>query len=409
MLQGGDMTRRVLWMCVLALIRTTTPLWASNGGQLTGFTAINESLGGSGVAGPQDVSTLLLNPAGLSDLPLLVDFNLVLAWPKSQMDTSAAPTGNAAGLVTSNDDPIIFPGGGFNYPTPWLHEKLFVGFGIMPVAGFSVDYPISRLSAAITRNTYDTHLFYGLFKIVPAVAYRLNDKWSFGLAVHIDHAQLETNAAVPGTFAQTAGTNRGDGSFGMGFGVGMLYKPFDFLSAGLSYTSEQWMQKFERYRDILPQGLNFPQQLNAGLSIRPLEKLLVNTDFRWINWSGAKGGFGTPVASGGLGWQDQFIAMLGVQHQPLNFLILRAGYNYGRSVVPPSAHFASALAAPIGEHHIAGGMGFLLGKRIKLDFSYMRTFPKTVTDNGTQLGGAGAGAFTRQSVHQMNMEIGLNF
>lgn len=401
--------RRATSFVFLVSFLASPSLWALNGAQLTGFTAIHESLGGTGVASPQDTSTLLVNPAGLTRLPRLINFNLFLAWPKSQMDSSAAPAGNAAGLVTSDDDPVVLPGGAFNFPTPWLGERIFIGAGILPVAGFSVDYPSSRLSAAITGNGYDTHTFYGLFKIVPAAAYRINDQWSVGLAVHIDHAQLETNSAVPGTLAETAGTDRGDGSFGIGFGIGVLYQPFDFLSAGLSYTTEQWMQEFERYQDLLPAGLNFPQQVNVGLSVKPIEKLLVNTDFRWINWSGAGGAFGTPVAAGGLGWQDQFIAMLGLQYQPLDFLVLRTGYNYGRSAIPADSLFASQLAIPIGEHHVGGGVGLALGKNVRLDFSYLRTFSNTVTDTGAQGGGVGVGAFTRQSVHQMNTEIGLSF
>ncbi len=401
--------KRFFLFSFFASILTAGPLWALNGAQLPGFTAIHESLGGTGVARPQDTSTLLVNPAGLTELPLMANFNIFIAWPRTRMDTSAAPAGNSAGLVKSNDDTVILPGGALNYPTPWFHEKLFVGIGLLPVAGFSVDFPTSRLSSTITANAYDTHTFYGLFKIVPGVAYKINDHWSVGLAIHIDHAQLETNSAVPGTFAETAGTDRGNGAFGIGFGIGVLYKPLDILSVGVAYTTEQWMQDFQRYKDLLPKGLNFPQQLTAGLSVKPMEKLFVNTDFHWINWSGATGGFGTSVASGGLGWRDQFIAKIGVQYQPLDFLTLRAGYNYGRSAIPPSSLFASELAIPIGEHHIGGGFGIRMGKHARVDFSYMHTLSKTVTDNGTQLAGAGAGAFTRQSVDQMNTEIGVQF
>lgn len=387
----------------------TAQAFALNGAQLTGFTAVSESLGGTGVARPQEISTLLVNPAGLTDLPLLVNFNILLAWPKSQMNSSAAPAGNAAGLVTSNDDPVILPGGGFNIPTPWWNERIYLGVGILPTAGFSLDYPSSRLSAAITGNAYDTHTYYGLLKVTPTVAIRINEQWSVGLAVHVNHAQLETNSAVPGTFAPTVGADRSDGSFGIGAGIGVLYKPLDILSIGLSYTTEQWMQEFERYQDLLPGGLNFPQQATVGFSIVPIEKLIVNADFRWINWSGAKGGFGTPVAAGGLGWRDQFIGMLGVQYQPLDFLILRTGYNYGRAPIPSGSVFASQLAIPIGEHHIGGGVGFRFGKRYSVDFSYLRTLSKTVTDNGTQNAGAGIGAFTRQSIHQMSTEVGIEF
>ncbi len=384
-------------------------LMALNGAQLTGFTAINESLGGTGVALPQDTSTLLVNPAGLSQLPRSVDFNILTAFPKSVMDTSAgAPAaGNAttAGGVTSNDDPVILPGGSFILPTAWLDNRLSFGMGIIPVAGFSLDYPASR--ATITGNAFDTHTYYGVLKIVEAAAYKINDQWSVGLAVHVNHAQFATNSATTaGT--QTTGLDRMDSSFGIGGGVGVLYKPFDFLSAGVSYTTEQWMQDFTRYADVLPTGgtVNFPQQANAGISVRPLEKLWVSTDFRWINWPGANGAFGTSVAGGGLGWQNQFIGMLGVQYELLDCLTLRGGYNYGRSAIPASSIFLSQLASPISEHHVGGGFGFKLNETVRMDFSYLRTLSNTVTQPPAT---AGAGNFTTQSVHQMSSQVGIKF
>lgn len=388
---------------VLVFATTTSRLWALNGAQLTGFTAVNESLGGTGVAAPQDTSTLLVNPAGLTELPQLVNFNILVAWPTSQMNSIANP---AAGTVTSNDDPVLLPGGAFTLPTPYLDERLFVGIGILPVAGFSLDYPTSRALFAATANAFDTHTFFGLMKIVPAAAYKINDQWSIGLSVHVDHARFATNSITAGG-TQTTGRNRIDSSFGFGAEVGLLYKPSDFLSAGVSYTTEQWMKDFSRYKDVLLNGNNFPQQANAGLSIRPLSQLLINTDFRWIQWSGANGAFGDSVAAGGLGWQDQYIGMLGVQYQVFDYVTLRGGYNYGRSAIPAASLFASQLASPITEHHIGGGVGFKLGEKLDIDFSYLRSLSNTVTDSNAAA--AGGGSFTTQSVHQMNAQAGLKF
>ncbi len=391
---------------LVATLITPSALWALNGAQLTGFTSVQESLGGSGVAAPVDIGTILSNPAGLTELPRLATFNITFAAPKTQMNTSAAPAGNAAGLTTSNDDLIILPGGGFNIPTPWLDERIAIGFAILPVAGFSLDYANSPIGPV--ANAYDTHSFYGLLKMVPAVAFKINDKLSVGLAVHVDQEQFGTNIALL-SGAQTAGIGRRDSSLGIGAGVGILYKPFEKLSVGVSYTSEQWIRNFERYTDLLPQGLNFPQQATVGVSVKPIAKLLINTDFRWINWSGAGGGFGTPVASGGLGWQDQYIGMLGVQYQPWDCLTLRTGYNYGRSAIPSTTLFANALASAIAEQHIGGGVGVRLSKAVHLDVSYVRTLSKTVTDAGTTLLGAGAGAFARQSAHQASTEMTVSF
>ncbi|MBI3541516.1 MAG: outer membrane protein transport protein [Deltaproteobacteria bacterium] len=409
------MKHRLGLVALLLLVTAPKGLLALNGAQLTGFTAINESLGGSGVALPQDSSTLLVNPAGLSQLPRRVDFNILMAFPKSVMDTSAALAGGGnattAGGATSNDDPVILPGGSFILPTSLLNDKLSFGMGIIPVAGFSLDYPASRLTSGLTGNIYDTQTYYGVLKVVEGAAYKINDQWSVGLAVHVDHAQFATNSATLALgFPQTTGRDRMDSSFGIGAGAGILYKPFDCLSVGASYTSQQWMQDFKRYADLLPTGgtVNLPQQVNAGVSVSPLKNLWVSTDFRWINWTGAKGAFGTSVAGGGLGWQDQYIALAGVQYQLLDWLTLRGGYNYGRSAIPASSIFASQLASPISEHHVSGGFGLKLNETLRMDFSYLRTLSNTVTDDGTQSAGA-AGASTTQSVHQFSSQVGLNF
>jgi long-chain fatty acid transport protein len=160
---------------------------------------------------------------------------------------------------------------------------------------------------------------------------------------------------------------------------------------------------------MLPQGLNFPQQVTAGLSLTPMETLAINTDFRWLNWSGAGGGFGTSVASGGLGWQDQYIGLLGVEYQPWDLLTVRAGYNYGRSAIPSGSVFTSQLAIPIGKHHLSGGLGVRLNDNVDLDLSYVRTLSNTVTDDGSQGAGLGVGSFTTQSVHQLSTQVGLRF
>jgi long-chain fatty acid transport protein len=348
----------------------------------------------------------------MTELPRSVDFNLVLALPESSMDTSRAPAGNGVGNVTSDSDPILLPSAALVIPTGWLNDKIYLGTGIFSVAGFGLDYSTSRIGLALgpNINTYDKYSSYGVLKIVQGGAYKINDQWSVGLNLQLDHATFASDSAQPlaAARAQTSGANRTDGAFGFGFGVGILYKPCDFLSAGVSYISEHWMQDFERYKDILPNGLNLPQQVVAGISVTPIEKLLVSTDFRWINWGGATGGFGTSVANNGLGWQDQYIAMLGAQYQLFDFMKLRAGYNYGSDNIPNGSVFASTLAGAIGRHHLGGGLGFKLGDKMHMDVSYVRTLSVTRTDDGSS-NPLAANAKISQSANQGSVQLGIQF
>ncbi len=412
------MKRLIILVLAASLLLVSPKAWASNGAQVIAYSAISEGIGGGGTAFPQDISAFMLNPAGLSDLPNMVNFNMLLAYPKTEMNTSGIPVnpllgvslGNTtAGTQTSNEDGIFLPEAGFVLKTPWLDNRLTVGFALMAVAGFTLDYDQSRLNPLVlpSGGSYDTHTLYGVYKLLPAVSYKINDQWSVGLTLHINRTQLETDSALGASsgFAATAGRSRMDFGWGIGAGLGVLYKHSDFISFGLNYISEQSIEKYERYRDLLPNGLNFPQQLNFGIAVNPMSSLTLVADFKWINWSGAEGGFGTSVANGGFGFQDQYVAMLGAQWEATEMLTLRAGYNYGRSSVPDNSLFVSALGSTIAEHHICLGLGLQLTDLLRVDISYVRVPSNKVMDKSSATGGA----WSRQSVDMGNVEVGLRF
>jgi long-chain fatty acid transport protein len=412
--ERGFMKRLIFLLLLVSFAVFAPAAWATNGAQLIGYSAIHEGLGGGGTAFAQDVSTIMMNPAALTELPTMVNFNLFLGYPYTRTDVSGvpvdpsigiSPANTGAGTQTSNEDGIFLPGAGIVLKTPWLDNRITVGFSLCAVAGFGTDYNQSRLNPQIlpSGGTYDTGAFYGVLKLLPAVAYKINDQWSVGLTLHVDRTQLETDSATgaASAFAETAGRSRVDFGWGVGVGMGLLYKPTSLFSVGLNYISEQYIADYERYKDILPQGLNFPQQLNLGIAVNPLDSVTLIADFKWINWSGADGGFGTPVSEGGFGWQDQYVAIVGAQWEATDMITLRTGYNYGRSSVPSDSIFTSLLATTIAEHHFCLGLGLQLTDRLRLDASYVRIPTNTMRDSN--------GAWAKQSMHHGNVEIGFRF
>lgn len=382
---------------IVALLISSTNSWALNGAQVPGYSAATEAMGGAGAsAGHLDSSTLITNPAGLSEISRGFRLGLLLGFPRALGTSAANP---AAGQMTSNDDPVLLPSGSLVYP--FLDGRLMWGMGVFSVAGFGNDYPASVASPVAA---FATHSRFGLMKIVDGVSYRWNDRISIGVTFHFNVETLESNGSTA-TGTQTVGADRTDTSFGAGASAGILYKPFESLHVGGSYTSEQFFNNFERYTDILPRGLNYPQQANVGVAYWPWTKLLVATDFRWINWSGAGGGFGDSLAAGGLGWRDQFVLMGGVQYHLWEPLLVRAGYNYGRSAVPSNAMFINMLSSAIGKHHLGAGVGIRLIENIDCDISYMRAFSSTVTDNGA----LAPGSQTTLSGHQGSLDLTVRF
>ncbi len=62
---------------------------------------------------------------------------------------------------------------------------------------------------------------------------------------------------------------------------------------------------------------------------------------------------------------------------------LRLGYNYGRSPVRKDVLFANALSPLMAEHHLGLGFGYDLSERFSVDFGWVHTFTKTLTDDGS--------------------------
>src|SRR5512137_1876323 len=72
-----------------------------------------------------------------------------------------------------------------------------------------------------------------------------------------------------------------------------------------------------------------------------------------------------------LNWSSQFVFKLGVQVTPLDWLALRAGFNYGKNPLDASRAFENIAFPAIAESHITLGAGFNVGKHVVLNVGGM--------------------------------------
>lgn len=369
---------------------------ASNGIQVIGPGPTALSMGGGSVADPDTSDmAIYLNPAGIPSLGYQADLYFAAAFPSARMGSSLAPAGNPDAVsVGSTNDAAFFPGGSIVFPL-FGSEKLSMGVGAVASAGFQIEFPVSRFSNAITGNNYDRSGRYGNLKILPGFGYRILDNLSVGGAVDINYAYFESDSAIlaPG-FPETAGQSRYDSALGIGGRIGVLYAPLDMLQIGATYIFRSRFQKFDRYTDLIPTGLDLPQQVAFGISLKPMKGMKINNDFLWIDWS--SGFLGTDLALGGVQWRDQYVYKAGFQYDFSAIssvpIALRLGYNYGRSPITPAAAFRNLLIPTVMENHFTAGLGINLSEHIQLDGAYVYEFGNTVTDDGTG-NPAGAGSF----------------
>lgn len=388
-----------LIVCYLAvfvgLITIPFTAGASNGIETINSGPTSLALGGAGVAKPMDTSAIRINPAGLGGVANRADLSFNIAFTGARFGSSLAPAGNPNAVnVPGDEDAAFLPQG--SIATHLFSEKLTVGLGAIPTAGFRVDFPESRLNPAITNNLYDRSGEYVNFKIIPSAAYQIMDNLSFGFGLDINVAMLQTDTATLALGApETMGLNRTDQTLGIGGRVGIIYAPVDMLQIGVMYVTEQFFDTFTRYTDLAPIGVNLPQEVVFGLAFMPFKGATLLTDFKWLNWSGA-GFLGSSLAQGGADWRDQYVFAGGFQYDfgeglDLLPLVLRAGYNYGRSPITPANAFRNLLIPAVIQHHVTAGLGMHLTDHIGLDAYYIHEFRNTVTDNGTgQVIGQGA-------------------
>ncbi len=74
-------------------------------------------------------------------------------------------------------------------------------------------------------------------------------------------------------------------------------------------------------------ALEQPQQVVLGVAYDIIpNKLLVEVNGKWLNWGNADG-------YKDFGWKDQWVAAVGMQAKPMDWLAIRMGYNYGNNPV----------------------------------------------------------------------------
>ncbi|MGA7874205.1 MAG: outer membrane protein transport protein [Desulfoferrobacter sp.] len=394
---------------VLSLVVMLSPSAnATNGDNLIAVGPISRSMGGAAIAAPQDaISAVFANPAAMCFGPYCpasqVDFAGTLFIP-----SPSAKVTYAGQTVSANSERKVYAIPAFGLSVPITSKPPFWRFGLSAygITGLGVDYKGSSLDGAtippppppngaggypLAAGTY-TQL--QIMKFAPAIGFQPFEKMSFGAALQIDYSTLDLREGT----AQ---------NYGIGVQLGTIYKITDALSFGLSFVTPQNISyddvvDFDQDGILDNLSLESPWQVGIGLAYHFLDnKLLVEGDVKWLNWSGAKG-------YDDFDWNDQWVFALGAQYKPMPKLALRLGYNYGTNPVDehngwngaapvqvqgktmPTYYYESfrVLGFPaIVEHHITVGLGYELSPKFGLQAGYMHAFKNTLTEEGYGLDG----------------------
>ena len=400
------MRKIFLTMAILActLMLATTAM-ATNGDNLIGIGPISRAMGGTGIAAPQDaISAVFSNPAAMCFGPYCpsseFNFSGTLFMPKIDAKITTA---DGVVKADSEDNVYAIPAIGLSVPISETPQNWRFGLAAYGVTGLGVDYRDTAIDqtsypggAPVASGTY-TEL--QIMKFAPSLSFQLLPNLSLGLAFHVDYETLDLG-------------DGGSTAYSFGIQPGIIYKPIDNLSLGLTYVSPQ-KATFDNVADFDQDGrrddldLEAPQQLGFGVAyLFTGIELLLEADTKWINWSNADG-------YDDFDWDDQWVFAIGAQWQPIQGLFLRAGYNYAESPVDehngwdgsfnPATGFPNSITSVQGkilptyyyetfrtigfpavvEHHVTLGVGYQITPTVELNVGYMYGFENDITERGT--------------------------
>ncbi len=370
---------------ILGLLAMISPAaLATNGDNLIGIGPISRSMGGVGVAAPQDaISAIFANPAAMCFGSYCPESEAVFSGTyfsptvESKVDLSALGFGK--GSAKSRMKPFVVPAIGVTSP---INEKLRFGIGAYGVSGMGTDY---KERDAVYQNLY-TKL--EIMKFAPNLAYLITPDFSVGASLSIDYGNADFGSG-------------GAHNYAIGLQVGALYH-VGMFNFGASYITPQKIkhENVANFDEMLGSttlddlDLESPHTFIFGVAAQPSPKLLAEFDVRWYNWADAKG-------YDDFDWENQWVFALGVQYRPVAELALRAGFNYGKNPVnehdgfnPAGVTNVQGINVPnvgyemlrivgfpaVVEKHLTFGIGYDITDRLLLNLSYMHAFEETIKE-----------------------------
>jgi long-chain fatty acid transport protein len=413
------MTKKLCLGLAVILLMTTGLL--ANGMNLNGFGARAAAMGGAFVGLANDYTAVFWNPAGLA-LIQKPTFGLTgdLLIPTSHY---------TLGTYTQKTNSRYYPAGLIGYFQP-VGDRVVVGLGAYTLSGLGADWNNTGLEAAMLAPyslppaaftpvvvPYKWESFIGAITIAPSIAVKLTDQVFFGATFNINYGFFKTHqwaqyTVIPTTipilynFGQATMNVNG---WGFGATLGLLVKPTDRVSFGLTYRLQSKMKLSgtsfvenlpglgpylvgsPTVPDTSPAKLDAtsPMWLAGGLAVKPLTNLTCTFDLQWTNWKKLdvlRVTFQDPVwiAIGKsdqtmtLDWTSQLQVRGGLEYTVGNYAF-RVGYLYDPAPAPDST--MNILVPSFTYNDITLGFGYKSGGlNFDLGVEYLMGRNRTITD-----------------------------
>jgi long-chain fatty acid transport protein len=352
----------------------------AQGASLHGFGPINSSMGGAGVALPEDsLNALGFNPALVTAVQgNQISFTTEFFEDDIQIHTTY---GFLSGDAHPTSHLTIAPSFGWMLRDP--SKKLALGFGLIAVAGFGTDYPQDNASILFAQPPAGfgrIYTGYQVTKIPVAFGYQVNPKLAVGASLNVYVGQFYVAPLPDGTFDTAANGDRWypeagkpSQSFAVAAQLGFVYQATPMVSVGASVTTPQNYSPYtynstnadpsSRSYGIartLSYDLDGPMVVSFGTGFKmPKTQIAIDgmfTKYAGVHGFGSDGGIVNGIIEP-FGWRNVWTVKGGVQHEVSDKLTVRAGYNYSQMPLRSEVVISATGAPATFQHHITGGFG----------------------------------------------------
>ncbi len=372
--------------------------------------ARSSALAGAVVARADDLSAIFSNPAGLVQLPKIqIMCGFTTFMPRVEIVTHLGPVATPNLMQSSVSLAPHF------FASSQVGERVWLGLGLNSPFGLGMQYSANWPgSINIIKATLKT------LNLNPTIAYKVTDYLSVGAGLDIMYCTLNLKRVLPLPLLGPQAVDLQGVSWGLGFNLGLLLKPLDYLAVGVSYRSQvrQQLEGTARFRPFstfdgdASGSIMLPDMIFAGIMVRPMKQLSVEGGIIWTHWelfrrldikfSNALGTLSEPKE-----WHNTWRGQLGVEYKALPWLDLRAGYAFENEPMPD--RFADYLVPSTDHrHNFSCGTGFHW-RAMTLDLAYTMVLMMDRTVNNSRAAGVLPSDFQGRLSHVVGLSWGYKF
>jgi len=373
------------------------------------------------VAHSEGPASNFFNPALLTELSgTQLEIGTTLIFPDREFSSSST------GETTEEDSETFFPS--TIYLAHKFNERFSGGIGFFSSNGLGTDWPDDWEGRYLT--TFSEMMS---FSVNPNLAWKILDNLSVagGIDLLWSEATLKRKInLLPLGLSDGNQRFEGDGT-AWGINLGVFYSIADRVSLGIAYRSKMDLELNGDVKFNMPPGtppiftntdgevdVDLPAQITFGISCLITDKLLVEFDARWEEWSRFESlefqFKQTPVAGGSdtlieeKKWDNTWTYMLGAKYYFSPTIEFAMGYLYGNNPAPDETFEPSI---PVTDHNMLSfGINKLWGKySLALTYLYGWYDNRTKDNSVGEDTGSPANGKYEQSTQMLSTSLKIDF